>query len=294
MGVGMEYDVLPEEAVTRLELAGAVSDPPADGAIDMAETALALAMCRQGTLDLTWYRTHLRTLADDVATYFAAEVEPYGVDPAVKALSTVISELHGYHGDQLTYDDRQNADLVRVIDRRKGLPVSLGILYMHVARAQGWSVCGLNFPGHFLIRLDIEGERAVLDPFAGGAVLSPMDLKDKYAAMMGARATFGLSVYRPVSDRDVLLRLQNNLKLRYLRDDCPERALNVLETMLKIAPDRPFLLREAALMKAELHMTREAITALERYLHMIDAVPGQEVERRQMWSMLRDLKTRPA
>jgi regulator of sirC expression with transglutaminase-like and TPR domain len=259
----------------------------------VAETALALAMCRQGNTDLTWYRSHLRTLGDDVGTYYAAEVEPYGVDPAVKALSTVISELHGYHGDQLTYDDRQNADLIRVIDRRKGLPVSLGLIYMHAARAQGWSISGLNFPGHFLVRLDIEGERAVLDPFAGGAVLSPMDLKEKYIGMLGDRASFGPSRYRPVSDRDVLLRLQNNLKLRYLRDDRPDRALNVLETMLKIAPDRPFLLREAALMKAELQMTGEAIAALERYLHLIDAVPGQEVERRQMSSMLRDLKARP-
>jgi regulator of sirC expression with transglutaminase-like and TPR domain len=57
---------------------------------------------------------------------------------------------------------------MRVIDRRKGLPVTLGILYLHAARAQGWSIVGLSFPGHFLLRIDHKGARAIIDPFNDG------------------------------------------------------------------------------------------------------------------------------
>src|SRR3546814_19645894 len=61
-----------------------------------------------------------------------------------------------------------NANLRRVSDRRRGLPVALGILYLHGARAQGWAICGLNFPGHFLLRLDLGAERSIIAPFNGG------------------------------------------------------------------------------------------------------------------------------
>src|SRR3546814_19012868 len=76
--------------------------------------------------------------------------------PRASARAGVMSAEFGYPGDTESYDDPQNADLVRVIDRRMGLPVSLGVLYIHAARAQSWPVCGLDFPGHFLIRLDGE------------------------------------------------------------------------------------------------------------------------------------------
>src|SRR5207237_10819284 len=73
-----------------------------------------------------------------------------------------------YSGDELTYDDLQNGNLMRVVDRRKGLPVALGILYLHTARAQGWESVGLAFPGHFLVRLGDGPDRLMLDPFPVG------------------------------------------------------------------------------------------------------------------------------
>ena len=82
------------------------------------------------------------------------------------ALAAVLAEGYGYAGDTLTYEDLQNANLMRVIDRKKGLPVALGILYIHAGRAQGWDIAGLAFPGHFLVRIEGRGERRILDPFA--------------------------------------------------------------------------------------------------------------------------------
>lgn len=89
----------------------------------------------------------------------------------------------GYAGDVLTYDDLQNANLIRVIDRRKGLPVALGILWIHAARARGWRADGLAFPGHFLVRLE---HRVIVDPFNEGRLCDAAFLRRLLRATAGA------------------------------------------------------------------------------------------------------------
>src|ERR1700732_2641237 len=133
-----------------------------------AAAALALAAFERPRVGPARYRDHLRLLARDVGRHAGAA----GHLPArAQALNEIILLKHGYSGDELTYDDLQNANLMRVVDRRKGLPVALGILYLDAARAQGWDAVGLGFPGHFLVRLSVGPERLILDPFHGGRML---------------------------------------------------------------------------------------------------------------------------
>jgi regulator of sirC expression with transglutaminase-like and TPR domain len=148
----------------------------ADAEIDLAGTALALAALERPEVSLDRYHDHLARLTDAVAEQAARS--PEDVEARVAALRAVLAEHYGYAGDTLTYDDLQNANLMRVIDRRKGLPVALGILYIGAARGLGWDIHGLNFPGHFLIRLNQAGERAILDPFNGGQTRTVMVLRD--------------------------------------------------------------------------------------------------------------------
>src|SRR5882724_351310 len=122
-----------------------------DAAIDLATAALALAALGRPDAALLPYRAHLRTLAVDVTA--AAQSESLDLAARVHTLNTVLFEDYGYAGDSETYNDLRNADLMSVIDRRRGLPIALGILYIHAARAQGWAIEGVNFPGHFLLRL---------------------------------------------------------------------------------------------------------------------------------------------
>jgi regulator of sirC expression with transglutaminase-like and TPR domain len=189
-----------------------------------------------------------------------------GLAGRVATLNDVILGKYGYQGDTLTYDDLQNASLMRVIDRRKGLPVALGILFIHTARAQGWEIAGLAFPGHFLVRLELDGERAILDPFNGGGVLDAAALRDLLKVTAGREAELDPHYYAPVSDREVLLRLQNNIKLRRMQMRQPERALAAVETMLLFAPDQAALWREAALINAHLENLGAAIEQLERFM----------------------------
>ena len=92
---------------------------------------------------------------------------------------------HGYHGDDQTYDDLRNANLMDVIDRKVGLPVALGILWLHAGRAYGGDIDGLGFPSHFLIRLAARGQRVILDVFRGGTPLSASDLRQMLKRMHG-------------------------------------------------------------------------------------------------------------
>src|SRR5215470_10672456 len=187
-----------------------------DAAIDLGEAALHLATFRRPRVPLARYREHLATLAGDVAAALGPEPEApaAALTRRVEALKAALIDKNGYRGDRLTYDDLQNANLMRVIDRRRGLPVALGILYLHAARAQGWRAEGLNFPGHFLLRLEDGRERAIVDPFHAGMTRSTSDLRGLLKASAGNDAELNPRLYEAVSNRHVLLRLQNNVVTR--------------------------------------------------------------------------------
>ena len=231
--------------------------------LPIGEAALALAAFERPRVGLARYRQHLAALARDVGRHAAA-----GGDLAARAraLNEIILLKHGYSGDELTYDDLQNANLIRVIDRRKGLPVALGVLYLHAARAQGWDSVGLGFPGHFLIRLQDGAERLILDPFHGGRECDAAGLRELLKAMAGQAVELMPEHYAPVADRDVLLRLQNNVKSRLLQAGRSESALRVVETMLLLAPDLAELWQEAGLLHARLGNMRAAVHAIEAFI----------------------------
>lgn len=197
----------------------------ADEDIDLGEAALALAVLDY-PCDLSPYRAHLAAMAADLGAMAASIGDD--LDGRVAILGRLLAK-HGYEGDSETYEDLQNANLLRVIVRRRGLPVALGILVMTAARAQGWTVMGLNFPGHFLLRLDHAGGRQILDPFSGVSPKGPRELREMLKQTAGLEAELTPDHYAPVSNREVLLRLQNNLKLRFLSADQPDKALAVIE-----------------------------------------------------------------
>jgi regulator of sirC expression with transglutaminase-like and TPR domain len=271
----------PEECARYLRDLAARSSP----ILPIGEAALALASFERPRVSLVRYRQHLATIARDVGRHSSA-----GGDLAARAraLNDILLLKYGYSGDELTYDDLQNANLMRVVDRRKGLPVALGILYLHAARAQGWDSVGLGFPGHFLVRLTEGAERVILDPFHGGRVCDAATLRELLKAMAGQEVELAPEHYAPVADRDVLLRLQNNVKSRLLQAGQHERALRVVETMLLLAPDLAELWQEAGLLNARLGNLRAGANALEEFI--IRAPEGSA--RHQAAALLQQLKSK--
>jgi regulator of sirC expression with transglutaminase-like and TPR domain len=241
-----------------------------DAAIDLADAALLLAALDRPRVSLARYRHHLEELARDAA---AEEAGDAALDRRIGTLNETLRGRHGYEGDELTYDDLQNANLMRVIDRRKGLPVALAILYLHTARAQGWAIEGLNFPGHFLLRLELDGERAILDPFHGRTVPGTPALRELLKTSLGEEAELRPHHTAPVGNRDILLRLQNNIKLRLVEQQRPQEALEILDSMLMLAPRDAALWREAGMLHGHLENLRAALLAFEQVLDLADVEP---------------------
>jgi regulator of sirC expression with transglutaminase-like and TPR domain len=259
-----------QEAKNILRGIGAAPETP----FDIGEAALALAALGRPRVPLDRYRRHLDQLSEDIGRIAAGCSD---LQDRLAALNNVLVDKHGYAGDQLNYDDLQNANLIRVIDRKKGLPVALGILYIHTARAQGWSISGLAFPGHFLLRLGEGGERLVLDPFHQGTTRATHELRDLLKAMSGADAELRPEHYTDVPDREILLRLQNNIKLRLIQQNDPAGAEAVVTRMLMLAPEQTGLWWETGVLNAKVGQLQAAIDAVERFIELDDrAQPRQE------------------
>jgi len=235
----------------------------ADQDIDIGEAALLLAALDRPGEHLDSYRQQLIEIASDTRT---ATARTHSVDMQVAALVDVLVSRWEFRGDTDTYDDMRNANLMYVLERRRGLPVALGILWLHAGRAYGADISGLAFPSHFLVRLAARGQRSIIDVFGGGRMLAAEDLRRLLKEMHGTDKEIEPKHYSPVGNRDVLIRLQNNIKLRAIAADDLERGLTILHTMTLIAPDRGELWWEIAVLHSRLGNLKTAIATLEGYL----------------------------
>ncbi len=236
-----------------------------DFQIDLAEAALDLASLALNEKSKEPYKRHLETLYAEVAAFAGPAIDARG---CANALGQIIAKRYGYGGTEETFDDPGAANLMNVIDGRSGLPVALGILYIQAARRLGWRAVGVDFPGRFMVRLDVDGERVILNPFDGGRVMEPRDLRDILKLTMGNEQELHPHHYQALDNRGILLRLENNLKVRHLHSGNIDAALEVIETMLLLAPDNAALWREAGMIHVKLDHTAQAIEALEEYMRL--------------------------
>lgn len=249
----------------------------------IAEAALALASLEERGAPIREALERLRALQAATAARVRPEMTP---QDAAAALSQALIADGGITGDDENYDDLKNANLIRVMQRGRGLPVSLGILGMACGRAAGWTMAGLAFPGHFLVQLGCGGGRTVIDLFHGGVTLDAEALRAMLKAAQGAAAELKPRHYAAVSDREVLLRLQNNIKLRLVQKGDLSGAADVVERMLLIAPARPALHREAGLLNAHAGRLSRAIAALEAYIRL-ETLDGPRRDAQAMIDKLR-------
>lgn len=260
----------PEMLLERLKAVGNADD----AAIPIARTAIYLAALDHPGVDLAPYFKHLDQLEADARERIPALRKGMSENEAIaRVLADTIAGKHGYAGDNDTFDDPQNADMLRVIDRRRGLPVALGILYIEIAHRLGKKAQGLNTPGHFLMRLG-EGEHArIIDPFNGGLVLAADDLRPWGPAQGAASPDYG-----PVSNREVLLRLLNNIRSRALASKDMLRVLVVVERMVMVSPRQADLWLDLSRANETVGKLRNAITAAEACMRLADAstTPGRE------------------
>ena len=204
-----------------------------DIALDIA--ALELSALDHVGVDLDPYVTMLAAIEADVREAAARENCDTGVKQA-EILAAILGGRHDLCGDIQTYDAPLNADMIRVLDRRKGLPVSLSILYVAMARRLGWDADALNTPGHVLVRIGAPEDSVVIDPFHRGATVTPIALMNMIRRMLGPEAPVGQTHLASMTNRGVLVRLLLNQATRTERDGDTRRALVIYGRMVEVAP----------------------------------------------------------
>jgi regulator of sirC expression with transglutaminase-like and TPR domain len=251
-----------------------------DGDIDIAEAALQFARVDAPSADWREARDLLGRIARD-AVARAADVAPDDATAQALALASLLGGTYGFQGDDETYDDPANANLIQVLARRRGLPVAIGIVWMHAARVCGWSAHGLDFPAHFLLGLGAGRSQIVLDVFAGGTPLAAPELRRLLKRVEGEAAELRPDTLAPMSTRAVLMRLQNNLRLRRLQAGDLPGAIACAEDMLRAAPEQALLWRDTGLMHQRAGALGAALRCLGRALELTpDPSPSADRLRR--------------
>lgn len=261
----------------------------ADAEIDLARAALAIALRNQPGISAGRFENHLKILSNDLAERHDAllQKDADSLELRLEALRDVFVGKHEYHGDTESYDDLQNADFIRVIERRKGLPIALCILCIDMGRRQGWEIYGLALPGHYVCRMDFEGKRIIFDPFEDCKILQAQDLRAIIKRAQGINAELSADYYNPATNRDILIRLQNNIKFRQIDAEDYAGALNTVEIMRLIDPSEYRTLLDAGVLYSKTGQQIKAIRVLEDY---ISKAPNPR-DREEAALLLKDLKS---
>jgi len=235
----------------------------ADDQVELARAALLVACEEYPQLPVEPYLARLDELAEMVRDRLDNETAPLVV--LQELLQTLFVRV-GLQGNRASYYDPRNSFLNDVLDRKRGIPLTLGILTLEVGWRLGLPLAGVNFPGHFLVRFEGESLRLLVDPFDGGRTLfedEAQSLLDRaYGGMVRVRPEF----LRTARRRDMLVRLLTNLKGIYLNVQDAPRALAAVERILVIHPMAQSEIRDRGTLLARLGRTEEALEQLEWYL----------------------------
>jgi regulator of sirC expression with transglutaminase-like and TPR domain len=204
-----------------------------DDAILLDADALKIAKLDHPDVELSPYADLLSDLTERLVVVGGdAEIAPQ----RAAVLAQVIAAEYGFLGDTQSYDDADNADLIRVIDRRRGLPVSLAIIYVAAARRMGWSADVLNTPGHVLVRIGSAVEPVLVDAFAGGRIVEAPQLTALLERMLGPGTTPSSEHLAAMTNRAVLVRLLMNQATRAEATGEVDRTLTLYRRITTFAP----------------------------------------------------------
>jgi regulator of sirC expression with transglutaminase-like and TPR domain len=193
--------------------------------------------------DLEAYRDMLDGIAKRCTPDVARATSGIG---RARAISDHLFDRLGFCGNEDDYYDPRNTFLSDVIDRRTGIPISLSVVYLEVARRVGVIAQGVNFPGHFIVRVAIEDAWLFLDPFSRGKSLSPVDLETLLRKTTTPTAVLEPSVIAAASKRQIVARMLVNLAGIYGRNGDLPRSLDVLERLAVLEPQNPRIARDLA------------------------------------------------
>ena len=237
-----------------------------DDAIPLFEAALSIAQDEDPALDLTACMVELDKLAIQLKRRLPSDV---GQIPKLRLLNQFFYQELGFAGNVNDYYDPNNSYLHKVLLSRRGIPISLAVIYMELAQQVGLNVRGISFPGHFLMKLSVKNGDIILDPF-NGASLSREELEERlepYFLQPQDSASLPMaSLLEDAQPRVILVRMLHNLKALYAEHPRWQQFLNVQQRLVVLLPDEISERRDRGLAFANLDCPQAALQDLEAYL----------------------------
>lgn len=235
----------------------------ADDNINLAKAALYIAQEEYPDLDINHYLNILDKMAVEVEKLLPIERYPLRV---IQTINKYLYNDLGFAGNTNDYYDPCNSFLNDVIDRRLGIPITLSLVYLEIAKRLNFPMVGIGMPGHFLIHPDFPDAGIYVDAFNQGEILFPQDCKNRLTQIYGQVVQLPQSFLEPVNSRRFLGRMLANLKLIYLNRGNKAKALAAIERILLLFPGSPLELRDRGLIYYQLGLWPEANQDLKTYL----------------------------
>jgi regulator of sirC expression with transglutaminase-like and TPR domain len=253
---------------------------------DLCHAAMLIAANLQPDVDMQSAQQTLDTMAAGLYNRIRVHGEER---ERIQELNRYFYGDLGFAGDKQDYYLPENSLLNRVIERRRGIPITLAVIYLKLAAAAGLDAYGISFPGHYLLGVQTSGEQLILDPFDQGRELDHTQLRNMLQQLtQGMIDESGLAQnLRPAAKADTVVRILRNLKQIYIEGQKVEKALSCIEMILSIIPEAPDELRDRGMIYQHIEYTQGAITDLTHYLKL---VPDAE-ERNVIESLLDSLQS---
>jgi regulator of sirC expression with transglutaminase-like and TPR domain len=247
-----------------------------DERVDILRAALTFSRIDNPALDIERYAHRVDELAVRVAAKIDDPDDPIEV---IAALNDVLFREEVFRGDTVDYYSPRNSFLHHVLDRRLGIPISLALVYMEVARRVGFQLFGVGMPGHFLLKhYDVDGHSILIDAFERGSIVTEDDCRQKLDSIYSGQVALQPEFLLPVTRRQMLTRMLNNLRSIYLSQRDFRRAVQVVNLILVIYPRSPEDMKQRAVLRYNLNDFRGALSDFEEYVKMSpDASDAEEI-----------------
>ena len=206
-----------------------------DRDINLSTAALCIAQIEYPDLEIDRYLETLDLMGAEIANRLPEARYPLKVIQIINQY--LYTELQ-FYGNERDYYNPCNSFLNDVIDRRTGIPITLAAIYLHIAKYIHFPMVGIGMPGHFIIRPDLEDAEIFVDVFNQGEILFVEDCRQKLMQIYQQEIpTLPPEILQPVTNRQFLLRMLNNLQSIYLNQPNFERALVIKQWMTSMNPE---------------------------------------------------------
>ena len=247
-------------SVPSVEIAQLFEQP--DHKVDLGQAACAIARLEYPTLDFALCLDRIDDFAAAAGSILGSRSEP---DAAVSAINRVMFEELGFRGNHDDYYDARNSCLNDVLERRTGIPITLSVVYLEIARRLGLPIYGVGLPSHFLVKYDDGSRLFFVDPFHEGRSLTRQGCRDLLKQLHGRPVELTDLHFAAVENRQIVLRMCENLRSIYLTNCEYHKALETVEIILALEPASAEDLKQRAWIKHELGRRNAALEDLEAY-----------------------------